>query len=46
MNMPVKKTENTALKALKQQLKKAVAAEDYEKAIELRDKIRSMEQNG
>ena len=34
------------LVALRQQLKKAVAAEDYEKAIELRDKIRSMEQNG
>ncbi|MGE4353800.1 MAG: UvrB/UvrC motif-containing protein [Oscillospiraceae bacterium] len=32
------------LKALKAQLKKAVAAEDFEKAIKLRDEIRSREQ--
>ena len=31
---------------LKQELQNAVKAEDYEKAIELRDKIRSMEQKG
>ena len=31
---------------LKQELKKAVKDENFEKAIELRDKIRSMEQNG
>ena len=32
------------LKALKHQLREAVKAEDFEKAIELRDKIRKLEQ--
>ncbi len=37
-------TEN--LKELKEQLQQAVLCEDYERAAQLRDKIRSMEQQG